>query len=87
MIELAKHLWWQLLHDEEAAKNRLAALKSSGVALALQLSPMLLPNVHYHWSQWLAAIIGTLYAGGATAIDPTRLKGQALTPGDSQKAP
>lgn len=85
MIELLKHLWWQLLHDEQAAKNRLAALKSSGVALAVSLAPMLAPGVHYHWSQWLAAVLGTLYSAGATAVDPGRLKGQMLKPGESEK--
>lgn len=85
MIELARHLWWQLLHDEEAAKNRLAALKSSAIALGVSLAPMLAPNVHYHWSQWLAAVCGTLYAGGATAVDPGRTKGLKLVPGESEK--
>lgn len=85
MLELAKHLWWQLLHDEEAAKNRLAAFKTTGITLAVQILPMLAPGVHYHWTQWVAAVLTSGWAGGATAVNPARIRGQILTPGANEK--
>lgn len=83
MIELATHLWWQLLHDEEAVKNRLAAGKTWLFAMAAQV---LIPGVEhvmtYGWRQWIGAIVTATIAAGAAADDPSRTKGQVLTPGD-----
>lgn len=75
MIELAKHLWFQLLHDEEAAKNRLAALKTFGLAVAAQvLVPGWETVAQYGWRQWVGAIITAGIAAGATVDDPSRAK-------------
>jgi len=74
MVKLAKHLWDQLINDEEAAKHWLTGLKTAALALAVQVGVATAGDVAkaLAWgkAQWFAVAVTTLIAAGAKVADP-----------------
>lgn len=75
MIKLAKHLWDQLVNDEDAALRWWSAFKTMLVAQAAQLALMTGGDLAklQAWTrwQWLGSVVATLIAGGASAKSST----------------
>lgn len=74
MGKLAKHLWDQLINDEEAAKVRLSAFKTWLVVIGVQVAAVtggeLAKALEWGWKQWVGTALAATIAAGAKAANP-----------------
>lgn len=84
MVTLAKHLWQQLLYDADAAKIRLAAAKTAGVAFGLHILAASGGDIAsaFTWSkkQWAAAALTAAIGFFARASDSAGAKPAVTQP-------
>lgn len=78
MKKLAMHLWDQLINDEEAAMNRIAAARTWFWGMVIQVGASSAGDASkvLTWGkkEWIAAVGAALFAAGARAMLPATPK-------------